>query len=77
MSWAVAATCPGRVPDTSGASTGCQLLPGRRSVGFALWPAAPVQVRAGEKYKPEEGRPQAVLTQWATEEPGLRSSVRG
>ena len=25
----------------------------------------------------EEGRPQAVLTQWATEEPGLRSSVRG
>nr|XP_014337514.1 PREDICTED: uncharacterized protein LOC102283536 [Bos mutus] len=30
---AVAATCTGRVPDTSGASTGCQLLPGRRSVG--------------------------------------------
>lgn len=42
----------GEFHDTSGESTGCQLLPGRRSVGFALWPAAPVQVRAGEKYKP-------------------------
>lgn len=25
----------------------------------------------------EEGRPQAVLTQWATEEPGLKSSIWG
>lgn len=42
----------GEFHNTSGEPTGCQLLPGWRSVGFALWPAAPEQVRAGEKYKP-------------------------